>query len=486
MSSDSAEIRRQQRRAENAARPRPVTQVVRIGDRANNGRYNVTQPDGGMATGKAIKSFDAAHQPGQVVGAIGRKDGAIVLSGPKAFREPTAKENPLDLAALVDRCDGYLNGQIFNCGVEKRVLTIAWAIGRTPGFGGALNYNLLNLLTGESFGLGVAPPATVPPCAPPPPNTPQTPPPNPVDPSDDKIYLHVWQNWDWGTPIGPVCSPFPTSHPNSTGATSSSTINLQSTIDNANWTYRYEAGGISGGGLWSSFALSIYTNNPTPPPIGAGVFDYAVVSNASGYTFVNNFLQIGGSGSNWTYMAAGCPPVNITLTPSPPIDSRNLNGTPVPNTVEYSLSIGDDLGPIALIRHTPNCVSPGVWNSEKSYTIKADANGTPQIKVTNGKLNTDWRYGQTFPCRDTFKPQQFVNISGDDRTKMWSIETADRPATLTPNDPNPTPIKITEKAIDPTNNCATTPGKTKDITPIVSGNLPFEIVAIAVKIVKRG
>jgi hypothetical protein len=238
--------------------------------------------------------------------------------------------------------------------------------------------------------------------------------------------------------------------------------------------------------VWSSFALSIYTSSPTPPQIGAGLVDYAVISNASGYTFVNNFLQIGGPGSNWTYMAAGCPPVNITPTLSPPIDSRNLNGNPIPNTIEYSLSIGDDLGPIALIQHTPNCVSPGIWNSQKSYTIKADANGTPQIKVTNGKLNTDWRYGQTFPCRDTFKSQQFVNISGDDRTKMWSIETADRPATLTPNDPNPTPIKITDKTIDPANSCGTTAGKTKEITPIVTGNLPFGIVAIAVKIVKRG
>lgn len=487
MSSDTAEIRRQQRRAENAARPRPATQVVRIGDRANNGRYNVIQPDGGIATGKAIKSFDAAHQPRQVVGAIGRKDGAIVLNGPKAFREPDAKTNPLDLAALVDRCDGYLNGQIFNCGVDKRVVTIVWAIGRTPGFGGAFNYDLLNLLTGESFGLGLTPPATILPCAPPQPNTPQTPPPAPVDPDDDKLYLHVWQNWSWGTPTGTVCSEFPSSHPDSSGVSSTSTIALQSTIDNTTWTQRYAAGGYTNqGGGWFANALSTYTNSPTPPAIGSGLTDYAAISNAFGFTLVNAFLQVGGPNSNWTYMAAGCPPVtNLILPPTLPIDSRDPNGTPIPNTVEYSLSIGDDLGPIALIRHTPNCVSPGVWNSEKSYTIKADANGTPQIKVTNGKLNTDWRYGQTFPCRDTFKSQQFVNISGDDRTKMWSIETADRPATLTPNDPNPTPIKITEKTIDPANNCAATSGKTKEITPIVTGNLPFEIVAIAVKIVKR-
>jgi hypothetical protein len=181
-------------------------------------------------------------------------------------------------------------------------------------------------------------------------------------------------------------------------------------------------------------------------------------------------------------MAAGCPPVtNLILPPTLPIDSRDPNGAPIPNVVEYSLSIGDDLGPIALIRHTPNCVSPGVWNSEKSYTIKADANGTPQIKTTNGKLTTDWRYkNPAIPCRNTFRSELFTNLDFTG-VRLWSIETPDRPATITPG--TPIQLKVTNKSLDA--GCTATVVGSKLTTAQVTGNNPVTIVAIAVKIIKR-
>jgi hypothetical protein len=115
-----AELLRQQRRAENASRSRPITQVATIGQRSNNGRYDVVMPDGGIMAGRASKIYNANHNAGDTVIALPRRDGVILLEGPKATVEPDPKVNPLDLAALVDRCDGYINGQIFNCAEAKR------------------------------------------------------------------------------------------------------------------------------------------------------------------------------------------------------------------------------------------------------------------------------------------------------------------------------------------------------------------------------
>jgi hypothetical protein len=466
-----AELRRQRRRAENASRSRPITQVATIGQRSNNGRYNVISPDGGLSIGKAEKIYSAKHDEGDTVIALPRRDGVILLEGPKATTEPTAKDNPLALAALVDNCDGYINGQVFNCGVDKRVTTIAWAIGRQGQF-----YSLVNLITGETFGLASVP-ATVPPCATPPSNFPPPLPVPPALPPDSPWYQHVWNIISWGTP-SPRCFGAAPVHPNTLTGISSSTIELQSAIDGTSWTYRASTGAYLNefGNFvgWSSNSLVTYSQDPTPPAIATGATDFAVISNAFNYSgFAGSYLQIGTLG--WTYVSGGCP-TSATYNPPPPIDSRNPSGTPIANTVEATVSIGADFSPIGLIRHTPNCVSAGVWNYEKSFRIE----GT-QTKTYSGKLDTDWRYGPTFTCRDTFDDEKFVNISPSDRAKLWSVETADRPATLTPG--TPTQITVTEKTIEP--NCATTIVKTKEITAISTGNLPFDILGIAVLIQKR-
>ena len=120
MSRSNADILRQQRRAENVIRSRPITQVATIGQRSNNGRYDVVMPDGGIMAGRADKIYNAKHDAGDTVITIPRRDGVILIDGPKATVEPDPKVNPLDQAALVDRCDGYLNGQVFNCAEAKR------------------------------------------------------------------------------------------------------------------------------------------------------------------------------------------------------------------------------------------------------------------------------------------------------------------------------------------------------------------------------
>jgi hypothetical protein len=77
-------------------------------------------PDGGIMAGRANKIYNANHNAGDTVIALPRRDGVILLEGPKATVEPDPKVNPLDLAALADRCDRYLNGKIFNCGEAQR------------------------------------------------------------------------------------------------------------------------------------------------------------------------------------------------------------------------------------------------------------------------------------------------------------------------------------------------------------------------------
>jgi hypothetical protein len=460
-----------QRQAQAVTRQQTTPRTGTIGKFLPNGKFEVNLPDGGK--GQGVKIYNSRHDEGDTVLLSDRGDGTYILDGPKA--PPPRKE--LNIDSLDNRCKGYLKGQIFHCDEERKETIIVWAIEKAAsGF-----YVLRNLITGENYALE-NPPATVLPCAPPVPGTPQTPPPDPVDPASDKLYLHVWQRWSWGVPTGMVCGPFPTPHPDSSGITSSSTINLQSTIDNTLWTQRYIAGGYTNqGGDWEANSLSTYTSSPTPPPISAGLVDYAVTSNALGYTFVNYFLQVGGPGTPWTYMAAGCPPTADSPPTSPPIDSRDPNGAPIPNVVEVTLSIGENLGPIAHIRHTPNCVSPGVWNSEKSYTLKTNVNGVPQLQTTNGKLTTDWRYkNPAIPCRNTFRSELFTNLDFTG-VKLWSIETLDRPASITPG--TPTQLKVTNKSLDA--GCTATVVGSKLTTAQVTGNLPVTIVAIAVKIIKR-
>jgi hypothetical protein len=466
-----AELRRQRRRAENASRSRPITQVATIGQRSNNGRYNLIAPDGGVSIGKAEKIYSAKHGEGDTVIALPRRDGVILLEGPKATPEPTAKDNPLALAALVDRCDGYINGQVFNCGVDKRVATIAWAIGRQ-----GQTYSLINLITGETFGL-VTVPATVPPCATPPSNFPPPLPVPPALPPDSPWYQHIWKRnfpTSQGTP-SPSCSTFPELPAGTLGQPSSSRISLQKTSDGTEWTYRTESGATNAFSFTNASVTTV-TQSSTPPPIDLNSGAYAVTATAIyGTGWGGSYLGLGPV-DNWTYTSAACPALNGIPDLAPPIDSRNPSGAPIANTVEASVSIGADFSPIALIRHTPNCVSTGVWNYEKSFRIE----GT-QTKTYSGKLDTDWRYGPTFTCRDTFDQELFANISPSDRAKLWSVETADRPATLTPG--TPTQITVTEKTIEP--NCATTIVKTKEITAISTGNLPFDILGIAVLIQKR-
>jgi hypothetical protein len=133
-----------------------------------------------------------------------------------------------------------------------------------------------------------------------------------------------------------------------------------------------------------------------------------------------------------------------------------------------------------MIRHTPNCVSQGVWNSEKSYRLE----GTT-LKTDNGRLTTDWRYGPTFDCRDDWADDLFANIDRE-LGGIWRILEADRPTggSLTPG--TQFDSKITSGILN-TSDCDTpTPRKDKTIVMTVTGsNLPFEIVSIAAKVTTR-
>lgn len=454
-----------QKQKQAVARQQTTPRTGTIGEFLPNGKFEVNLPDGGK--GQGVKIYNSRHDEGDTVLLSDRGDGTYILDGPKA--PPPRKE--LNIDSLDNRCKGYLRGQIFHCDEETKETVIAWAIDKT--------YVLRNLITGERYALE-SPPATVPPCAPPPPNYPTPPDSAPVDPGAP-WYTHVWNTQSWAPPIpGSRCTDAVPIHPNDLGNSNESILQLRSELNGTEWQSRSGAGAQNGPnpGFWNSNSLSTTTQSATPPPIDQ--IPYLVLSNAvvGGAVQFNSRIDL--SILPWVYVSGSCPSVNYPGV-APPIDSRDPNGTPIPNTVEVTLSIGEDLGPIAYIRHTPNCVSPGVWNSEKSYTLKTNVNGVPQLQTTSGKLTTDWRYkNPAIPCRNTFRSELFTNLDFSG-ARLWSIETPDRPATITPG--TPIQLKVTKKALD--NACTATALGTKDITAQVTGNLPVTIVAIAVKIIKR-
>jgi hypothetical protein len=439
--------------------------VGTIGSFQPNGKYTVNLPDGGQ--GQGVKIYNSLHDVGDSVLLTDRGDGNYLLDGQKA--PPPRKE--LNIDSLDNRCKGYLNGQIFHCESEAQETVIVWAIG----ISGTV-YTLYNLISGENYSL-VGPPATIPPCAPLPPNFPPAEPPSPPLPPDAPWYRHIWNlTQGWPTPPGPKCDSFPPVPPTNTGGAGGFTNTLR-TSNGRIWDYRTETYN-SPTGILGSYSLTTYSQSATPPVIPTGVLSFAVIATGLvGSGWSGSYLQINGNGTPepWVYVSGGCATVG-SYTPAPPVDSRDPGGTPIPNTIEATISIGADLGPIALIRHTPNCVSPNVWNYEKSSRVQNAA-----LVTSNGRLLTDWRYtAPAIPCQSTFKPELFTNLDFIG-TALWSIEPADRPATMTQG--TPIQLKITKKSIAA--NCSTAVVSTKTVTAQVTGNLPVTIVAIAVKIIKR-
>ena len=81
------QINRQKRtRALEARQETPVNGHAAIGPRDATGRYDVIFADGGVVTGKGVKCFNAAHEDGDIVIAIPKRDETIALEGPKRRR----------------------------------------------------------------------------------------------------------------------------------------------------------------------------------------------------------------------------------------------------------------------------------------------------------------------------------------------------------------------------------------------------------------
>jgi hypothetical protein len=376
--------------------------------------------------------------------------------------------------------------------VPKREFKIhAWAIVRSDLFD-SYSYSIMNLITGGIRILGIIS-KTVRPCAATvPPDFPDIPPTPPIDPSG-QLYQHIFAFQTWTTSPSPTCSPFPPFHPQNFGSTPTSTrFNMKASADGTEWTYRqefkYDQRLPDGGDNWASNTLVTVTRSPTPPTINPSPLGYAVIgSSTTSSVWPGTYVQVGAFA--WVHVSTSCPPYNQPDSPAPPLDNRNPNGTPIPNTIETSLSIGADRVPIALIRHNPNCVNPVVWNYERSFRMVMVGEDPAVMRNTApleypGRLTTDWRYGQTFNCRDTFRSENFSNfdVSGDGRTTLWSIEPPDRPAVIVAN-AAPVPVNVTEKSLDQL--CAVTAfpaaiDKFNAISLDFSGQL--EVVNIAVLI----
>jgi hypothetical protein len=483
-----AEQRRQSRFRENAAQQSRGISIGAIGNRNANGRHDIYPIAGGKEPGRGLKTFDAKTTAGDLVATTPRSDGLIVLHGPKASSAELG-ENVLAGNALDDKCGNYLEGQIFSCAQADRETFIAWAIGYWETTTTLYPY-LINLTTGESWLLSSAP-KTIQPCAAPPAGFPPPQPPAPPLSIDQPWYQHIWHNTPmWPGPPGPLCgSIFPPVPPNYV-LFQGGFVNTLRTTDGRIWDYRNEIYSIPNPNAGPNDPINIsvgtsslitYSQSPTPPAIPTAAF--AVISTglvSSGWS--GSYLAVNGTAQSgpapWRYVSGGCQPV-ANYDPPTPLDSRSPTGLPIPNTIEMTVSIGPDLIPIAFLRHTPNCVSPGVWQYEKSTRIVNDA-----PVIISGRLTSDWRHTTpTFPCQPTFAPEAFTNVSTT-RDRLWSIEPPDRPGPIAANGGTAS-IKVTEKQINPANCASSTTLRSKEFAARNGQYNDLTIASIAVQWIKR-
>jgi hypothetical protein len=237
------------------------------------------------------------------------------------------------------------------------------------------------------------------------------------------------------------------------------------------WQYRQARGQDANFNEWVGTAISTYTQSPTPPTIPQ--YPLRVIRTG----FVSDW-EGGGAielGTGWTYASTGCAPVDEPQPPTPPKRDTNPNNPDIPNTIEASISLDAANQPIAYIQHSPSCLLGG-WGYAKSFRIVSGA-----VKSYQGKLTTDWRYGDPFDCRDTWQGDNYANL--DKLGKIWTIPTNDRPATLAPN--VTTPSKITPGRID-SGNCGTPINSAdKSVQIRIGGFSTLTIVGMAAAIKKR-
>lgn len=370
--------------------------------------------------------------------------------------------------------------------LPKKGRTEVWAVGYDEN---ANNWNfvLINLITGYNRPL-TSIPKQISGCAAPPPGwNPQSP--SPPQPPGD-LYLHVYKKLSLLNPSGgttPILfasscglgTPVPINS-NFVGTTGA-VISLRSVITNEDWVYRSQSGTLIEAGTsynWFSQIAYTYSRSSTPPPIDAA--SYIVLGSvAGGYSGFQGYLALQ---SDMIYQ--GDCGTSASYTPAPPVDSRNPN-TSIPNSYEVRLSIGADRKPIVSIRHTPNCISPGTWNFEQSYTLR-DPN--PQdsanpIRAYGGRLTTDWRFQpNAFDCQSALKDELFVNVDMKSFTRLWFIAPTDRPATIPSFSPGSTTAasKISSSPIDPLN-CLTfsNPSVSDFVAKNTSNGIEYIIHSIA-------
>jgi hypothetical protein len=466
--------------------------VYRIGDRANNGRYDLIDPSGAIIPGKGIKISNGKVNPGDPVEISRRQDGIYIIHGPNAAPQ-NSQPNPLGMPALKDNCGGYLAGQIFNCGGAEKEIISAWAIG-TFALGSNLGISLINLLgTGTYFITQI--PSTIQPCTPnnPPPGPP--PPEPPPSPGSDQTYIHVWvqpgSNFlpAFQPPHCAINPPVPTR--SDTTITNTTVINLVHPGDGTSWFYRSAIGNYSSlppnspGSGWGVNSLATFSNDPTPPPMPVGV-SMPVIS--TGYVDYNNttFLTpiTPAAVSTWVYASAACASTpydpNNNPGPNPNYNRQPPPATPIPNQHEMTLSLDTVGNPIAFIRHSPSCVRQGEWTFRRSYRVVGG-----QVRDYLGKLLEDWRYTiPSFTCQSTFATDVFTNLAPE-INQLWHVESSDRPAMLSSNAP-PVAIPIKNRGINP-GDCSTTEIKTLNVQgqSIEPGTRTYTIYAIAVRTRKQ-
>jgi hypothetical protein len=466
--------------------------TYRIGDRANNGRYDLIEPSGARIPGKGIKAFNAKINSGDPVKVFRRQDGLYLILGPNAPPQNN-QPNPLGMPALKDNCGGYLVGQVFNCGGAEKEIISAWALGTFALPGGNIGVSLINLVSGETYFL-TSIPGTIQPC------TPNNPPPGPPPPEppptqgDDRTYIHVWVQPTnflpaWQPPHCSIGAPVPLR--SDTVVSNTTIINLVNPIDGTSWFFRNTVGVYSDlpsgdpGSGWGSSTVSMLSNDPTPP---AKPIDVAFPVTSTGYTDYNNsaFLTpiLSGNESTWIYASTACIPSpydpNTNPGPNPNYNRQPPPATPIANQYEMTLSLDTVGNPISFIRHSPSCVNQGDWSFRRSYRVIGG-----QIRNYLGKLLEDWRYTvPSFTCQSNFATDTFTNLAPE-ISQLWFIETGDRPATISTNAAAVT-IPIKNRGIN-LSDCSTTDIKTLNVQgqAIEPGTRTYQITSIGVRARKQ-
>ncbi len=408
-------------------------------------------------------------------------DDSVAVEGPQTWadrlrvgampRPPVAGDRRQNVYAPggydpIHKCPGYLHGQVFTCPKRKQIeVRDLWAIGVEETASSYL-YSLIDLESGDTRSLTSAP-KTIRPCLPAPPAPPGDPPP-PVDP-DAPWYLHIWRSANFGPLPAQACTVLPPIHPNND---SNPSLTYIAAIDSGQRVWKaFYRNGSAASAPWFSNTLHTYTQSSSPPPLPTG--NLPIIETPFASSWDGSYIDFGAA--QWTYVSGGCP----TSPTGPPdrSDPRDPGGTPIPNTINVTLSLQPDGAPIAMIRHSPRCTFGG-WEFEKSWRLEGD-----QLKPYSGRLSTDWRYqAQSFVCQSTIATKPFANVDAEEFNRYWEVDATTLPAgALTPN--TSALITLIEWEINPADcNAPQETARTEEIEIVQRGGNPVILGAIAARI----